>query len=435
MGSEPPSRPSLTGMLALNRTVGIVLLTVLFFGLGEQLWSQFMPVYLAAQTKQQAREAVTAGVGIGWTTLWTIGLYACLRNLFEGFCYIGGGQLTARLGDRGSLILFALLTICGYVLFLTTTWPLFTVLAALLIMGWEPLSTPVTFTTVGSTVAQQRQGMAFALQSIQKRLPKILGPLIAGLVLGAAGRAAPTPEAGHILGMRLLVAGALGLAGVSLLIQIRYMPHRQALPPGPPALQILHEAHPALRRLLLAEVFTRWCDWLVREFVVLYVVLVRGVSVEQAGALFAIQNCTALLTYLPIGRLTQVVGLQPFVGITFVFFALFPLALAWVPDGGGLVLAFVVYGLREIGEPARKALITSLLPEAVRARGVGLYWGLRSFAVCWASLLGAVLWYQVGPEMLLYTAFGLGCIGAAVFYLFCRNPVDQSSQVTSPVSA
>jgi predicted MFS family arabinose efflux permease len=172
----------------------------------------------------------------------------------------------------------------------------------------------------------------------------------------------------------------------------------------------------------VAEVFTRWCDWLVREFVVLYLKLVRGVSTETIGWLLAIQHLTALLTYHPIGRMTQAVGLQPFIGVTFIFFALFPLVLAEVPDGWWLVLAFITYGLREIGEPARKALITSLLPEPMRARGVGLYWGIRSFALCSASLVGAVLWFQFGPEVLLYTAFGLGCLGAGVFYLFCRTP-------------
>src|SRR5262249_40482304 len=72
----------------------IVLIAVLFFGLGEELWSSFMPLYLRALSKEQLHE----GVAIGWATLWTVGLYACLRNIFEGFCYIGGGQLTARLG-------------------------------------------------------------------------------------------------------------------------------------------------------------------------------------------------------------------------------------------------------------------------------------------------------------------------------------------------
>lgn len=412
-----PHHP-LARFLAINRTVAIVLVTVLFFGLGEELWSSFMPLYLKALSKEELRE----GAEIGWATLWTVGIYACLRNLFEGFCYIGGGQLTARLGDRGSLILFALLTISGYVLFLAVEAPWAAILAALLILGWEPLSVPVTFTTVGSTVAAGRHGMAFAIQSIQKRLPKVIGPFLAGWVLFFAQQATGSSEKGDIAGMRWLVTGALVLGLSSLAIQVRWMPHRSAPPPGPSSVQILRQLHPTLRRLLAAEVFTRWCDWLVREFVVLYIVEVRNIPVEQAGALFMLQHIVALLTYLPIGRMTKTVGLQPFIGVTFIFFALFPLVLAIVPDGPWLWMAFVVYGLREIGEPARKALITSLMPEPVRARGVGLYWGMRSFVICWASLIGAVLWFSFGPQVLLYVAFALGCIGAAVFYLFCRNP-------------
>ncbi len=415
---EAEPRHPLARFLAINRTVAIVLVAVLFFGLGEELWSSFMPLYLKALTKEQLRE----GVELGWAALWTVGIYACLRNIFEGFCYIGGGQLTARLGDRGSLILFALLTISGYILFLAVAAPWAAILAALLILGWEPLSVPVTFTTVGSTVSSGRQGMAFAIQSIQKRLPKVLGPFLAGWVLFFAQKTAGNAEKGDIAGMHWLVAGALALGLISLAIQLRWMPHRSAPLPGPSSLQILRELHPTLRRLLVAEIFTRWCDWLVREFVVLYIVVVRGVPVEQAGALFTLQHFVALLTYLPIGRMTKTVGLQPFIGVTFIFFALFPLVLAVVPDGPWLWIAFVVYGLREIGEPARKAMITSLMPEPVRARGVGLYWGVRSFAICSASLAGAAIWFYFGPETLLYIAFALGCVGAALFYFFTGIP-------------
>jgi predicted MFS family arabinose efflux permease len=422
--TEP--RHPLARFLAINRTVAIVLVAVLFFGLGEELWSSFMPLYLKALSKEQLHE----GVAIGWATLWTVGVYACLRNVFEGFCFIGGGQLTARLGDRGSLLLFALLTIIGYVLFLAVEAPWAAILAALLILGWEPLSVPVTFTTVGSTVASGRHGMAFAVQSIQKRLPKVIGPFLAGWVLFFAQQVTGSSTQGDITGMRWLVAGALVLGLASLVIQLRWMPHHPAPPPGPSSLHILRQLHPSLRRLLAAEVFTRWCDWLVREFVVLYVVVVRGVPVEQAGALFMLQHLVALMTYLPIGRMTKTVGLQPFIGVTFVFFALFPLVLAIVPDGPWLWVAFVVYGLREIGEPARKATITSLMPESIRARGVGLYWGVRSFAICPASLVGSVIWFYFGPQLLLYSAFGLGCIGAAVLYLFYRSPHDAVAQPT-----
>lgn len=393
-----------------------MLLAVLFFGLGEQLWEPFLPVYLAAVRERKAGAAGAVGPAV----LWTVAAYAALRNLFEAACYVGGGQLTARLGDRGSLLLFGALTVAGYALFLAAWTPALVIVAALAILGWEPLSVPVTFTTVGSTVRQASQGMAFALQSIQKRLPKVLGPLAAGYVLARAERAAGSAEAGRVAGMQHLVLIALGLGVVSLVIQFAYMPHRKSPPPGPPASAVVRAFHPAVKSLLLAELFTRWCDQLVREFVGLYLVAVRRVPIEYVGALMAVQHLTALVTYLPVGRLTRSAGLAPFVGLTFVFFALFPLVLVLVPDGW-LVAAFVVYGLREVGEPARKALITTHIAEEVRARGVGLYWGLRSAAIAPAALAGAALWAAFGPEATFVTAFAAGVVGAGVFYALVRR--------------
>ncbi len=435
----------LARVLALNRTVAVVLASVLLFGLGEQLWSDFMPELLRVRSTveqaasqpalplietvgQAARPPPHAGQAgslpyeqaIPWSVLFLVGAYTCLRNLFEGFCYVGGGQLTAWLGDRGALILFGLLTVSGYTLFLTgsATWT--AVLAALLILGWEPLSVPVTFTTVGSTVSEQGRGMAFALQSIQKRLPKIIGPFVGGLMLGW-GRQTWGEETGQLWGMEILVGAALVLALLSLALQVRFMPHHPPPPAGPAAIQVVRSFHPFLRRLWLAEFFTRWCDWLVRDFVILDLLLVKQVPIQETGALFALQHFTALLTYLPIGQLTRSRGLRPFIGLTFIFFALFPLSLALAPSRSWLIAVFIIYGLRETGEPARKALITSLLPDETRARGVGLYWGLRCFATCWASLVGAAIWHFWGPRVLLVAAFGLGCLGAAVFYFLCPH--------------
>jgi predicted MFS family arabinose efflux permease len=422
---------SLQSLLALNRTVGIILVSVLFFGLGEQLWSPFLPAYLDAKLNGSAASSLG---GVSLTALLAVGIYACLRNLFEAACYVGGGQLTARLGDRGSLILFGALTVGGYVLFLTWTAPVIAVIAALLIVGWEPLSVPVTFTTVATTVTAKNQGMAFALQSIQKRLPRIVGPAVAGLVLAMAARHHGA-TVGYVVGMRWLAGVSLLLGLGALLMQVFWMPRYPAPPRGPAAVAVVRAFHPTLRRLLLAEIFTRWCDWLVREFVVLYLLVIRGVDPASVGLLFALQNTVALLTYLPIGRMTAVVGLQPFIGLTFIFFALFPLSLALSPDGYGLILAFVVWGLREIGEPARKALIVSLLPAPIRAQGVGLYWGIRGVAICWSSLIGALVWFWLGPHALLYLAFVFGCAGAAVFYLYAREPNQTDDLSLEPTKA
>jgi len=426
MNETPQNR--LAQFLAINRTVGIVLLSVLLFGLGEQLWHPFLPLFLKSQTKSLTADVAESGK-LSITALWSIGIYACLLNLFQGFCYIGGGQITARLGDRGSLLFFGFLTVAGYLLFLLVPHPWATILACLLILGWESLSMPVTFTTVGGTLEEKQHGMAFAVQSIQKRLPKILGPACIAIVMYFLHRHY-APDEARLVGMPFLVGTALLLGIASLGVQWRYMPHRPAPAMAGNTWDVLAQFPTNLRRLLLADILTRWCDWLVRELVVVYLAVERGLSDTEIFALVTLQHVVALLTYLPIGRMTRIVGLQPFIGLTFVFFALFPLVLILVP-AGWMWFAFIVYGLREIGEPARKAMITMSLPESIRARGVGLYWGIRGFSICTSALVGAWLWQMGGPSLLFPCAFVMGILGVLVYYLFCHMTPSTDVDVAS----
>src|SRR2546422_2665358 len=122
---------ALRSVLAINRTVGIVLVSLLFFGLGEQLWSPFFPAYLEVRIRPTSGGPIAA---VAFSVLLAVGIYACLRNLFEAACYVGGGRITARLGDRGSLILFGVLTIVGYGLFLVSDSPVVAIVATLLIV-------------------------------------------------------------------------------------------------------------------------------------------------------------------------------------------------------------------------------------------------------------------------------------------------------------
>jgi hypothetical protein len=80
------------------------------------------------------------------------------------------------------------------------------------------------------------------------------------------------------------------------------------------------------------------------------------------------------------------------------------------------MLAFVVGGLREIGEPARKALILEFVRPEVRARGVGLYYLIRSLAIAPAATIGGVLW-GVSPKLPFLMAGGIGLIGTVLFAL------------------
>jgi MFS family permease len=82
--------------------------------------------------------------------------------------------------------------------------------------------------------------------------------------------------------------------------------------------------------------------------------------------------------------------------------------------GDALPLAFIVGGLREIGEPARKALIVDLAAPEVRARSIGLYYLIRSAAIAPAVTIGGLLWRTV-PAIPFVTAGLVGLIGTTLF--------------------
>lgn len=144
-----------------------------------------------------------------------------------------------------------------------------------------------------------------------------------------------------------------------------------------------------LRRLLLSDVFIRTCDAMVDVFLVLYAVNVVGIGAPGFGVLIGLQMATVILCSLPTARLADRLSRKPFIIATFVAFTCFPLAIVAAHSFGGLVIAFVVGGLREIGEPARK-----------RA----------------AATIGGLLW-KITPGLPFLMAGAIGLVGTTVFAL------------------
>jgi MFS family permease len=125
---------------------------------------------------------------------------------------------------------------------------------------------------------------------------------------------------------------------------------------------------------------------------------------------------TAILCYLPAARLADRIGRKPLVIATFIAFALFPLAVVAAHSFGTLTVAFVIGGLREVGEPARKALFVDLSSPGARARAIGLYYLVRSLSITPAALAGGLLW-RSDPSFPFLLAGGIGLLGAGVFAL------------------
>lgn len=384
--------------LGINRTTGALLVVLAALGMAEEVWRQFLPLYLNVTLDD-----------IGKTIAY-VGVFACLTNLLEGVGYIVGGRVAHRMGVRVALAVSALPMICGFAIMAISRQPWALVAGALMMTNWEPLSVPATFEVMGAEVPKSRRTVAFAVQSIQKRVPKVIGPILGTLVFAAVGY-------GANLGI------AFGLIALSLVVQVTLIPKAVAKPDTPRARSrdILHNMSPELKTLLTAEIFIRWGEWFIRDFASLYVVYTLGVSKGHWGWFPAISSAVALATYIPFGKLIdRSPSPKPYIGLTFFLFACFPLLLVLLPKTGlplyvAVALVFVVNGLRELGEPARKAFITAGFPPEHRAQGVGLYWGTRSIAFCAAPLVAWQVWLRVGPDAAFLIAGGLGMIGALLF--------------------
>jgi len=66
-----------------------------------------------------------------------IGLWSAGKNLLEGFLYWGGGELSNRLGTRGTLALVGFVPLAGYVVFLATHSVPAAIIASFLIGSWN----------------------------------------------------------------------------------------------------------------------------------------------------------------------------------------------------------------------------------------------------------------------------------------------------------
>ena len=346
--------------LALERNVGAAAGALFLLGLGEELWRRYVPKYL---------EALGAGPA-------AIGLYGTLEDVCDAAYQLPGGTIADRIGRRRAFPLFLAIAAAGYLVYLVgPSWPwAFPALA--LAMAWSAMASPATFAVIADALPRERRAMGFTVQSILKRVPRLVSPLAGGALIGALG---------IVAGMRVGFAITLALAGLTLLVVARMdLPVLPATRLG--ARGVWASFEPGLKRLLASDIVIRTCEGLAGVFVILWVTTVRGYSVPAFGVFLAIQVATAILVYLPAARLADAIGRKPFVTATFLAFALFPLAVVLAEGPIAMGLAFVVGGLREIGEPARKAMIVDSARADLRGRTVGLYYLARGLAVLHVAL-------------------------------------------------
>jgi MFS family permease len=383
------ARSRLVDALGLEHNIVAVSVAMFLLALGENLWKRFLPKYLQM-----------LGVPVA-----AIGLFGTCEDFLDGLYQYPGGWIADRYGRRRALLLFVTLATLGYVLYwLAPSWP-FVFVGLAFVMAWSSMASPTLFAVVGDALPKGRRALGFTVQSILRRVPIAIAPILGGLAIAAYGL-----QSGIHLGLAVTVVLSIVTLGVVSRVNIPVTPD-----PAPTHIVAVWRSLPTpLRWLLTSDIFIRTCEGLVDVFLVLYAINVIGISAPAYGVLVAVQMTTAIVSYIPVARFADRMGRKPFVMATFVAFAFFPVSVVLARDFATLVAAFVVGGLREIGEPARKALIVDLAAPSLRARSVGLYYLIRSLTIAPAAFIGGLLW-EVTPALPFWMAGLIGLVGVVVF--------------------
>jgi MFS family permease len=376
----------------LRKSIVGVLTMCILIGLGEKMAERFLPIYLVA---------LSGGA-------YAVGLLNALDNLLSALYSFPGGWLADRYGTKKALLIFNGVAVVGYLIVICfpSIWAVF--LGSFFFISWTALSLPATMSLISEVLPKEKRTMGVTVHSLIRRLPMALGPVLGGLLIN---------QYGPVVGVRYAFIGALLMAVLAALFQNSMIEEKQKnteanevpAPAGEPLIS------PALRRLLFADILVRFCEQIPYPFVVLWCMNMHGLSGTDFGLLTTVEMAVAILIYVPVAWLADKTSKKPFVTMTFVFFTAFPLVLLFSKSFWPLVFAFAVRGLKEFGEPTRKALIMDLAPAGRKAAAFGTYYLWRDLVVTLGALLGAVLW-EISPQANLLCASFFGLLGTVWFW-------------------
>jgi MFS family permease len=388
-------KQAIAGFLGLKGNVVALLFVTLLIYSAEKLWERFLPKYF---------ETIGATVII-------IGGLGFLQNMLGAIWALQGGYIADRFGTRKSFFIFNLLAIAGYLIAIIFTNWIAVFIGMIFFSAWSNISLPASMSLITATLGTKKTVMGISMHSFIRRIPMAVGPVIGGLII---------MHFGVIHGIKISFAISVILCLTGMIFQFRLKDNRK---------QVYEQVHPLilwrkmderLKRLLVSDILIRFCEQIPYVFVVIWCLDMIKISPAHFGVLTAVEMIVAALVYIPVASFSDKLEKKPFVVVTFFFFSIFPLILFFSRSYFALMVAFIIRGLKEFGEPTRKALITDFCPKETKARTFGLYYFVRDFTVSFAAFFGGLLWKQ-SPGLNLLTAASFGAIGTLFFIFFGKS--------------
>lgn len=372
----------------LNASILSMLGMVVLIGMGEKMGERFLPIYILA---------------IGGST-YAVGALNAIDNFLSAIYSYIGGILSDRFGYKNTLMGVSLLSIFGFLIVIVfPSWQA-VLIGSLFFISWTALSLPAILSLIATTLKESKQTMGVSIHSLVRRIPMALGPVLGGVIIELYG---------IVLGARIAFGIALIFALVAIVFIKMFVIETSDRTPIDLKAGFTRMSKP-LRILLISDILIRFAEQIPYAFVVVYVMNTLSNSPITFSVLTLIEMLTAMFIYIPVALLSERVSSKTIVSITFFFFAIFPIVLSLSNSIWMLYIAFIIRGLKEFGEPTRKALIVRLSDPDIKASAYGTYYLIRDVVVSVAALFSAVLW-NVSPYLNFGLASFFGFIGLFIF--------------------
>ncbi|HEY2780624.1 MAG TPA: MFS transporter [Steroidobacteraceae bacterium] len=330
------------------------------------------------------------------------GFAQATQNIVQGF----SGALSDKLKKRKSIALvgYFLAALGKPLMGLATVWPGFFAARLLDRIGAGTRSPPRD-ALIAASVHEKDRGRAFGLEGVGDNAGAFIGPLLAVALLYAM----------HI-NIRSIFYLALipGLLAFGLVL---FVSDRPAVVQAKSKLDF-HVRFPAgyWKYLAVTGLFNLGNSS--NAFLILRTQDV-GISLQSTILIYAAFNLAAALISYPAGALSDRVGRKGVLLAAFLIFTAAYLGFALTQSHMLIITLFILYGLFQgIFRAVGKTLATDLVPESLRASGIGWYSTTVGIFQLLASLIAGTLWDRAGHTAVFFYGAAMAAVGAGMLLAF-----------------
>jgi len=380
----------------LSRNTFLLALSSLFSDVSTEMLYPVLPVFLT-----QVLHASGSIVGL------VDGSAQAMQNIVQGF----SGAISDRLQRRKPIALIGyLLAACAKPLMgLATVWQ--ALLGARLLdrLGAGIRSAPRD-ALVASSVDERDRGRAFGLEGLGDNAGAFLGPLVALFLL-------------YVLHFKLRSIFYLAIIpGLLAFLMVLLVTEQRATVAAKSKIDVNFSQFPRRYWNYLVATALFVAGNSSNAFLILQTRDV-GVSLETTILIYAVFNLVAALMSYPAGALSDRWGRRNILLAAIAVFFVAYLGFALTRNILLIGALFVLYGLyqgafRAVG----KALASDLVPQHLRASGVGWYSTTVGLSQLVASVAAGLLWDRIGHAAVFY--FGALFAAVGIIALLALVPLD-----------